>query len=49
MIYKAVKDVMKVCTHCKKVAGYKPKKPGQYYKCHFCGRRFKEKAKGFSR
>ena len=45
MIYKAVKDVMKVCTHCKKAAAYQPKKKGQFYKCKFCGHRFQEKGK----
>jgi hypothetical protein len=43
MIYKAVKDAMKVCTNCKKAAAYPQKRPGQYYKCRFCGHRFKEK------
>ena len=45
MIYKAVKDVMKVCTHCKKAAAYRPKEKGQFYKCKFCGHKFKEKGK----
>lgn len=43
MIYKAVKDVMRVCTNCKKAAAYPQKKAGQFYKCKFCGHRFKEK------
>ena len=38
----AMLEVMKVCTHCKRVALYQPKKIGQYYKCHFCGHKFKE-------
>jgi hypothetical protein len=43
MIFKAVKEVMRVCTHCKRAAAYPQKKAGQFYKCKFCGHRFKEK------
>ena len=45
MIYKAVKEVMKVCTHCKKAGAYKQKPVGKFYKCQYCGHRFKEKGK----
>ena len=45
MIFKAVKDVTRVCTHCKKAGVYKKKKQGEFYKCKFCGHRFKEKGK----
>ena len=45
MIYNAVKDVMKVCTHCKKAGAYPPKKRGQFYKCKYCGHKFQEKGK----
>ena len=43
MIFKAVKDVTRVCTHCKKAAVYQKKKKDQFYKCKSCGHRFKEK------
>lgn len=45
MIYEAAREVMRVCSHCKKAAGYQAKRPGQYYKCRHCGHRFKEKGK----
>ena len=45
MIYNSVKDTMKICTHCKKASVYQLKRPGQYYKCRYCGHRFKEKGK----
>jgi hypothetical protein len=37
-----MKEILKVCTHCKRVSSYPPKKIGKYYKCHFCGHKFKE-------
>ena len=43
MIHKAVKDAYKTCSHCKKVTVYPQKQLGQFYKCKFCGHRFKEK------
>ena len=45
MIYNSVKEALKVCTHCKKVSAYQPKRVGQYYKCHHCGHKFREKGK----
>ncbi len=45
IINETIRDVMKVCPHCKKASSYQPKKPGQFYKCHFCGHKFKEKGK----
>lgn len=33
------------CPHCKKVAAYPRKRPGQFHKCKLCGHRFKEKGK----
>jgi transposase-like protein len=44
-IFNAVKEVMKICPHCKKVSAYNQKKIGQFYKCHHCGHRFKETGK----
>ena len=43
IIFNAVKDVMKVCTHCKKVSAYQQKRVGQFYKCPYCGHKFKER------
>ncbi len=43
MIFDAVKEVMKVCSHCKKASAYEGKKQGQYYRCRYCGHKFKEK------
>jgi DNA-directed RNA polymerase subunit RPC12/RpoP len=43
MIYNAAKEVMRVCTHCKKASAYQMKPRGRYYKCPYCGHRFKEK------
>jgi DNA-directed RNA polymerase subunit RPC12/RpoP len=43
MIYNAVKEAMKICTHCRKASVYQLKRPGQYYKCRYCGHKFKEK------
>lgn len=43
MIYQTVKEVMKVCPHCKKVGAYTQKPVGKYYKCMHCKHRFKEK------
>lgn len=45
MAFKAVKEMMKVCTHCKKAAAYVKKQPGQFYKCKYCGHKFKEKGR----
>jgi DNA-directed RNA polymerase subunit RPC12/RpoP len=45
MIYNSVKDAMKICTHCKRASVYQLKRPGQYYKCRYCGHKFKEKGK----
>jgi predicted RNA-binding Zn-ribbon protein involved in translation (DUF1610 family) len=42
-IFSAVKEVMKLCPHCKKVSAYSQKRVGQFYTCHHCGHRFKEK------
>jgi len=43
MIYNATKEEVKVCTHCKKASAYQTRKRGQFYKCPFCGQKFKEK------
>jgi DNA-directed RNA polymerase subunit M/transcription elongation factor TFIIS len=45
MIYRAVRNVTKVCTHCKRAAVYAQKPVGKFYKCTHCGHRFKEKGK----
>jgi hypothetical protein len=45
IIFGAVNEVMKICPHCKKVSSYSMKRVGQYYKCHYCGHKFKEKGK----
>jgi len=45
MIFNAAREVIKKCTHCKKVSAYREKRPGQFYKCHHCGHRFKETGK----
>jgi transposase len=43
MIVDAVENTTKTCPHCKKVATYTRKRPGQFHKCKSCGHRFKEK------
>jgi transposase-like protein len=43
MIVSAVVHAMRVCPHCKRAAAYRPKRPGQFYKCRFCHHRFQEK------
>ena len=43
MIVDAVERATKTCTHCKRVATYPKKRPGQFYTCKHCGHRFKEK------
>lgn len=43
MIVDAVEKSSRTCPHCKKVALYARKQPGQFYKCKRCGHRFKEK------
>jgi hypothetical protein len=45
IVHGAIKEVMRICTHCHKVSAYEPKKIGQYFKCHYCGHKFKEKGK----
>jgi transposase-like protein len=45
MIYESVRDVMKICPHCKKADAYSQKRLGQFYKCKQCGHRFKEKGR----
>jgi hypothetical protein len=42
MIIDAVENTTKTCPHCKKVATYTRKRPGQFHKCKRCGHRFKE-------
>lgn len=43
MIVDAVEKSTKKCPHCKKVATYTRKRPGQFHQCRSCGHRFKEK------
>ena len=43
MIVDVVGNSMKKCPHCKKVAAYVRKRPGQFHTCKHCGHRFKEK------
>jgi phage FluMu protein Com len=43
LIVDAVGSSMKKCPHCKKVAAYARKRPGQFHTCKRCGHRFKEK------
>lgn len=45
IINDTIRDVMKVCPHCKKASTYQKKQAGQFYKCRFCGHKFKEKGK----
>ena len=45
MINKAVKGATRVCSACGKSAAYTRKKAGQFYKCKYCGHRFKEKGR----
>jgi phage FluMu protein Com len=43
MIVDTVEKSTKKCPHCKKVAAYAQKRPGQFHTCKRCGHRFKEK------
>ena len=45
MIVDAVENSTKTCPHCKRVATYARKQPGQFYTCKHCGHRFKEKGR----
>jgi hypothetical protein len=43
LIYDAARQVRRCCAHCGKADKYAQKRPGQFYKCKHCGRRFQEK------
>jgi DNA-directed RNA polymerase subunit RPC12/RpoP len=41
----ATRQIKRVCSHCRRAGKYTQKRPGQFYKCRYCGHRFQEKKK----
>lgn len=45
LIIATIQKLSRKCPHCNKKGTYSAKQPGQFYTCHHCGHRFKEKEK----